>query len=111
LSIADRRSSEQLIVLYSIVAIHGLNGHAIHTWEYDDNIGRRFMWLRDSLPEQFPDARIMTYGYNANVLRGISPGRVRTFAEMFLKHLMKFREGITVSVQVPPSSEELIAYL
>nr|VWP02414.1 D-xylose-proton symporter [Ganoderma boninense] len=59
-----------------IVALHGLNGHAIRSWEYHDR-GTTFMWLRDSLPENVPGARIMVYGYNANVLQDVSTGRLR----------------------------------
>ena len=32
----------------SIVALHGLNGHAICSWEYHKH-GTTFMWLQDSL--------------------------------------------------------------
>ncbi|KAK8016653.1 hypothetical protein PG993_014842 [Apiospora rasikravindrae] len=44
-----------------IVAVHGLNGHREKTWEADSGV----LWLRDFLPEDFDDARIMTFGYNA----------------------------------------------
>ncbi|KDQ23433.1 hypothetical protein PLEOSDRAFT_1109079 [Pleurotus ostreatus PC15] len=45
-----------------IVALHGLNGHSFESWECKDT---RFMWLRDHLPEQAPNARVMVYGYKA----------------------------------------------
>jgi len=95
-------------LLYSIVALHGLNGHAIHTWEYNDD-GGRFMWLCDSLPEEFPNAQIVTYGYDSNV-SNIPTGCIKVFAETFLEHLKWLREGTRVSVQVPPSFKRLIAY-
>lgn len=50
------------------------------------------MWLRDSLPEQLPCARIMTYGYRANVLSDVQTGRLRTFSETFLEELRHVRE-------------------
>ncbi|KAF9011454.1 hypothetical protein BDZ89DRAFT_1077817 [Hymenopellis radicata] len=74
-----------------IVALHGLNGHAFRSWEFHGENGENFMWLRDSLPEQLPGARIMTYGYNANVLSDVSTGRLRTFAETFLERLYQVR--------------------
>jgi len=44
-----------------IVAIHGLDGHIEQSWTADNGI----LWLRDLLPEQVPQARILTYGYDA----------------------------------------------
>ncbi|KAJ7875324.1 Alpha/Beta hydrolase protein [Mycena olivaceomarginata] len=77
-----------------IVALHGLNGHAFRSWEYRDPNGKEsFMWLRDCLPEQIPEARVMTYGYNANVYSDVSTGRLRTFAETFLQELRYMRES------------------
>ena len=77
------------------MALHGLNGHAFDTWlcrGRDDY----FMWLRDSLSEHFPGARILTYGYNANVVSDVSTGRLRTFAETFLERLRLERESDAV---------------
>jgi hypothetical protein len=48
----------------SLIAIHGLNGDPINTWTHKET---GVMWLRDVLPEVLPRARIMTYGYNANL--------------------------------------------
>jgi hypothetical protein len=46
----------------SLVAVHGLNGHAFDTWTHKQS---QVMWLRDLLPQSLPNVRIMTYGYNA----------------------------------------------
>jgi len=48
----------------SIVAIHGLNGHREQTWTAENNVN----WLRDPkmLPSLIPDARIMSWGYDAH---------------------------------------------
>jgi hypothetical protein len=55
------------------------------------------MWLRDSLPEHFPGVRVLTYGYNANVISDVSTGRIRTFAETFLEKLKQERDSEGVS--------------
>ncbi|KAJ6565197.1 Alpha/Beta hydrolase protein [Mycena vulgaris] len=75
-----------------IVALHGLNGHAFDTWQFHSP-NDCFMWLRDSLPEHFPKARIITYGYNANVISDVSTGRIRTFAETFFERLKHERDS------------------
>lgn len=87
------------LVALSVVALHGLNGHAFDTWKYRSSSDSDdcFMWLRDSLPEHFPGARVLTYGYNANVLSDISTGRLRTFAETFLEKLRLERDNEVVS--------------
>ena len=50
----------------SIVAVHGLGGKRWDTWESKPKPGKPSkMWLNDFLPNTVPDARIMTYGYDA----------------------------------------------
>lgn len=105
----------------SVVALHGLNGHAFDTWKYRSSSDSNdsfmclrdyrsssdgndcFMWLRDSLPKHFPGARVLTYGYNANVLSDVSTGRLRTFADTFLEKLRLEREDKVVSESLPSS--------
>ncbi|KAF2153440.1 hypothetical protein K461DRAFT_140501 [Myriangium duriaei CBS 260.36] len=45
-----------------IVAIHGLNGHRDKTWTATNGVN----WLRDLFPLDLPNARIMSWGYDAN---------------------------------------------
>jgi protein SERAC1 len=47
--------------LFSIIAIHGLDGHPQKSWTAPNGT----LWLRDLLPEKLPQARILTYGYDA----------------------------------------------
>ena len=46
----------------STVAIHGLDGHREKTWTAKNEVN----WLRDLIPEHIPNARILTWGYDAN---------------------------------------------
>src|SRR3989440_7402128 len=46
----------------SIVAVHGLNGHREKTWTAANGVH----WLRDLLPNDIPNARILSWGYDAN---------------------------------------------
>lgn len=51
----------------SIVAVHGLNptcqdDHAMRTWTTPL---REKLWLRDDLPSEFPDVRVLMYTYDS----------------------------------------------
>jgi hypothetical protein len=48
--------------IVDIVALHGLNGHREKTWIAENGVH----WLRDLLPEDLPQARILCWGYDAN---------------------------------------------
>lgn len=71
-----------------LVAIHGLGGHYNDTWT-DKNTEQN--WLRDFLPDQVPQLRIMSWGYNSGVLGSKSVGTVTTFAQGLLADLKTCR--------------------
>ncbi|RYO22803.1 hypothetical protein AA0113_g12761 [Alternaria arborescens] len=48
-----------------IVAVHGLNGQCEKTWTAGNGIDS-VNWLRDLLPHDLPNARILSWGYDAN---------------------------------------------
>ncbi len=45
------------------------------------------MWLRDQLPHDFPDARIMIYGYDTNLLKSESFQTIDDLARSFIARL------------------------
>lgn len=51
----------------SIVAFHGLGAHPYFTWtaKLPGHL-QRVNWLSEFLPEEFPGARVMTFGHNAD---------------------------------------------
>ena len=75
--------------LNSIVAVHGLSGHAIGSWKASNG---HSMWLRDFLPVETRNARIMTYGYNTNLNEGDWKQTADSLATDFLEKLSVLRE-------------------
>ncbi|KAA6414866.1 MAG: hypothetical protein FRX48_01616 [Lasallia pustulata] len=75
-----------------IIAVHGLNPtntefHAEATWTVEDKL-----WLRDFLPPQLPSARVLLFGYNANVAFETSIAGVREQAINLLNRAASKRE-------------------
>jgi hypothetical protein len=77
----------------SIVAVHGLGGDASTTWTHPKS---NAFWLKDFLPRQIPDARIMTFDYNAALAFGQSTAEVIDHAKSLLSSLVDKREEMEV---------------
>jgi len=45
----------------SIIAIHGLDGHRFRSFTAFNGVN----WLRDLLPQRFPQSRILSFGYDS----------------------------------------------
>ncbi|CCA75635.1 related to kinesin light chain, partial [Serendipita indica DSM 11827] len=77
--------------IVDIVAIHGLQGHRENTWMTDGGT----LWLRDFLPADLSNARILTYGYDADTRSPecVSTQTMRRHAEGFAWALARTRRG------------------
>ena len=92
--------SRILTCFHSVIAITGLGGHAFGSWRSRFSTEcplDRPMWLRDFLPEIFPDARIMTYGYDSS-LRGSNGANITDYRRGFIQCLRNSRRRCPVSV-------------
>jgi hypothetical protein len=59
------------------VFIHGLGGHPERTWTYSEKSRSKskvvsVFWPRDLLNKDFPNVRVLTYGYDSHVSRFFS---------------------------------------
>ncbi|KAN0120203.1 ankyrin [Hyaloscypha variabilis] len=75
-----------------IVAIHGLNGGRWSTWTYKAKGKTDVMWLQDLLPDKLPQARVMTFGYNADMINNYSTSNIRDHARKLLSMLRNKRD-------------------
>ncbi|KAG9840443.1 hypothetical protein KCU98_g9245, partial [Aureobasidium melanogenum] len=85
--LVDRESQTAL----DIVFVHGLRGHRINTWSSNNTC-----WPKDLLPEDIKDARILTFGYDAQVagfLSTTSQASIFAHAEKLLDNLKNARRG------------------
>ena len=75
------------------MAVHGLGGDAIDTWIHPKS---NAFWLKDFLPKQIPDARILSFGYNAAAAFSESTAEVIDHAKSLLASLVDKREEAEV---------------
>ena len=61
----------------SIVFVHGLTGNRETTWTYNKSI----FWPRDLLSKELPDARIFTFGYDADIIRALATAGSNTIRD------------------------------
>ncbi|KAH6641323.1 hypothetical protein F5144DRAFT_454816, partial [Chaetomium tenue] len=72
--------------ILSIVFVHGLNGHYIHTWEESS-----VCWPRDLLPSRIKNVRVLSFSYDADIYNSASVGRIRDHGLNLLTHLIAKR--------------------
>ncbi|KAF5488814.1 Protein SERAC1 [Colletotrichum fructicola] len=80
-------------VLVDIVFVHGLTGNREKTWTAH---GATEPWPKMLLPAEIPDARILTFGYDADVvnLKGVvSTNRIANHSWKLLTDLARVREN------------------
>ena len=76
----------------SIIAIPGLGSHAIGGFSgHNDK-----MWLRDFLPEDVPEARIIVYGYDSRVDDKCAQRNIVGLSKSFLDSYKSFRSATKV---------------
>ncbi|KAF8538592.1 hypothetical protein BDD12DRAFT_884762 [Trichophaea hybrida] len=57
-------SSPEGKIVADVVAVTGLAGHAFNSWRSPDT---NSMWLKDFLPKDFKNIRVMAYGYDSSL--------------------------------------------
>ena len=70
------------------VAVCGLGGHAFGSFK---ERGTPYMWLRDSLPNDMPNLRVLLYGYDSALDGSDSNQNVSVIADSFVSHLSFLR--------------------
>ncbi|PVH82960.1 hypothetical protein DL98DRAFT_487647 [Cadophora sp. DSE1049] len=71
-----------------ILAVHGLNGERLRTWTESKS---QKLWLRDFLPHDMTQARVMTFGYNATAIFENTKAGIRDHARTLLLAVVEAR--------------------
>ncbi|KAI5836715.1 hypothetical protein DFP73DRAFT_453508, partial [Morchella snyderi] len=72
-----------------VVAVTGLGGHAFGSWKAK---GGEFMWLRDALPVDITDLRILTYGFDSGLVGSTSFASITSYATELFQRLSGARD-------------------
>ncbi|KAH8588254.1 hypothetical protein B0O99DRAFT_693645 [Bisporella sp. PMI_857] len=78
-----------LLHTLDIVVVHGLNGDPLFSWTHP--VTKAF-WPQDFLPLDIPEARVMTFGYNATAAFGNTTADIVDHAKDLLGSLLDKRE-------------------
>lgn len=70
------------------VAVCGLGGHAFGSFKEK---GTSYMWLRDSLPKDLPNLRVLLYGYESRLDESDSNQNISVIADSLIGHLSHLR--------------------
>ena len=89
------------------VAVCGLGGHAFGSFKEK---GTPYMWLRDSLPKDLPNMRILLYGYESGLDGSESTLNISGIAETFVGHLRGLRSQSEVSAIAHNKDRALIRH-
>ncbi|KAL4962580.1 uncharacterized protein BDV14DRAFT_178258 [Aspergillus stella-maris] len=75
-----------------VIAVPGLGSNAIGSWKSPSS---NRLWLRDFLPDDVPNIRILIYGYDTSLLGNDAKESIEDLGSRFLESIKAFRSDIT----------------
>lgn len=81
------------LLCFSVIAVTGLGGHAFYSFKSSQGWE---VWLRDFLPSDIPDVRVLLYGYNTKVAKSELKNSIADLAKSLLELVKSFREETEV---------------
>ncbi|KAF8248524.1 hypothetical protein K440DRAFT_625728 [Wilcoxina mikolae CBS 423.85] len=76
---------------YDLIAVPGLSAHAFGSWR--SRAAGHVMWLRDFLRKDFPNFRILLWGYDSDLQDTAAQNTIRGFARQLLIAAHSARDG------------------
>ncbi|KAF8247189.1 hypothetical protein K440DRAFT_629762 [Wilcoxina mikolae CBS 423.85] len=78
---------------YDVIAVCGLSAHAFGSWKSPSQ--SYVMWLRDILPLDFPDFRVLAWGYESDLKDPTASRNITSFSRQLLMAILGARELTT----------------
>ncbi|KAH8150012.1 uncharacterized protein LAJ45_05698 [Morchella importuna] len=75
--------------MIDVIAVAGLEGHAIESWR---NTKSGEMWLQNHLPKDIKNIRILTYGYNTDLIGDTMEDTILDLRSNLFTHLLNVRK-------------------
>ena len=82
------------LIVPSIIAVQGLGSNYPLTWTKDDT-----MWLKDFLPDDFPQARLLAFVYPSGAFVDRDSVDFRALGGSLLRSIVKDREDLYLKVR------------
>ena len=79
-----------------MIAVPGLGSHAIGSWKSPSG---NDLWLRDYLPDDIPNIRVLLYGYDTSLLGSDSKDSLQDLGIRFLESVKAFRADIVRGIR------------
>ncbi|KAH0541634.1 hypothetical protein FGG08_003924 [Glutinoglossum americanum] len=76
-------------VAADVIAVTGLAAHAIGSWSHS----RDRMWLRDYLPKDIPNVRVITYGYLSQLQGSMSRNILSNFSNDLTERMLGLQKS------------------
>jgi hypothetical protein len=91
-----------------VIAVTGLAGHAFGSWKSRET---QQMWLKDLLPHDVRNIRIMSYGYDSSLVGHdkAAENRLLDYQRHFIQQLENARSSVPVCALV--SSRSVTSYM
>jgi len=81
-----------MLICCSVIAVTGLAGHAFESWMSPKT---NQMWLKDMLPREFQNIRIMTYGYHSSLdVQGKPEKKLVDYRRLFIEDIQNARSTV-----------------
>lgn len=97
-SVKNLESAYLYYLHYSVIAVPGLGSHAIGSWKSPSN---NDLWLRDYLPDDVPNIRILLYGYHTSLLGNDYKDSIENLGSRFLESIKAFRADNVCGIKSP----------
>ncbi|KAF8535670.1 hypothetical protein BDD12DRAFT_983186 [Trichophaea hybrida] len=78
------------VIVADILAVTGMAGHAYGSWRNRESCR---MWLKDFLPHDIQHIRVMSYGYNTNLVRSTVDDTILDYRRHFIEQLENARSS------------------